>query len=133
VKNFSTLALLLYKHLKNQKTTGQIHWCEELKASMQSIIDFLSRDTYLRQPSERSEFAIETDASKKAIAAIVYIKENRDGKALLSPAAFYSRTLTAPEPNYSTHGQELLSIVEVFREFRHWLHDEKEIEVRCHN
>jgi RNase H-like domain found in reverse transcriptase len=133
VKNFSLLALPLYKHLKNQKTIGEIHWCEGCKASILSIIDCLSREAYLRQPTEKSEFTIETDASKKAIAAIVYIKESRDGKVLLLPAAIYFRTLTASELNYSTHEKELLSIVEVFRKYRHWLHGENKIKVRCHN
>jgi RNase H-like domain found in reverse transcriptase len=100
---------------------------------MQSIIYCVSREAYLRQPKEKPELTIETDGSKKAIAAIVYIKESREKKVLLSPAAFYSRTLPASASNYSTHEQELLSFVEGFRKYRHWLHGENEIKVRCDN
>jgi RNase H-like domain found in reverse transcriptase len=84
---------------------------------MQSIIDCLGREAYLRQPTEKSKFTIETDVSKKAIAAKVYIKKSRDRKVLLSLAAFYSRTLTASESNYSSQEQELLSIVKVLRKY----------------
>ncbi|POM79318.1 Retrovirus Polyprotein [Phytophthora palmivora] len=76
---------------------------DQLKASMQ-------RSTLLHFPDYNLPFEVYTDASSYQLGGVV----SQDGK----PLAFYSRKLTAAQKNYSVMEQELLSIVEILKEFR---------------
>lgn len=66
--------------------------------------------TLLHFPDYDLPFEIYTDASSYQLGGIV----SQAGK----PLAFYSRKLTSAQTNYSVMEQELLSIVEILKEFR---------------
>ena len=69
---------------------------------------------------------VETDASGIAVCGILSQQApNEDGKAHWRPIAFFSRKLSSAERNYHTHDQELLAVVESFREWRHYLQGSK--------
>ncbi len=60
---------------------------------------------------------METDASDFAVAAILsQILSDR-----WHPVAFWSRKMIPAERNYETHDQELLAIVDAFKQWRHYL------------
>jgi RNase H-like domain found in reverse transcriptase/Reverse transcriptase (RNA-dependent DNA polymerase) len=61
---------------------------------------------------------LETDSSGFAICGIL-TQLNSFGNWV--PVAFYSRKMSSHERNYGIHDQELLAIVESFREWRHYL------------
>ena len=75
----------------------------------------------------------ETDASGGGIAAILSQPADEldsRGRLVWKPVAFFSRKLIPAEQNYGTPDQEMLAIVEAFREWRHYLEaPEAEIEV----
>ena len=65
-----------------------------------------------------TQITVETDASDYALTAILSIT-TPSGK--LHPIAFHSQTFKTPEHNYNVHDKELLTIVEAFTHWRHYL------------
>ena len=66
-------------------------------------------NTLLTYPNHNIPFDIKTDASNFQLGAV--IKQNR------CPVAFYMRKLNKAQRNYTTIKKELLSIVEILKEF----------------
>jgi len=60
---------------------------------------------------------LETDASNRALAAILSTQSNSE----ICPIAFYLRAFSAAEINYNVHDKELLAIVESFKKWQHYL------------
>src|SRR4051794_35554838 len=60
------------------------------------------------------EFVVRTDASKRAIGAV--LPQYHDG--ILMPTAYLSHKLTSAEMNYSVSEQECLAVVIALREWR---------------
>jgi len=56
---------------------------------------------------------LETDASDRALAAILSTRSNSE----VRPIAFHSRAFSAAEINYNVHDKELLAIVEAFKKW----------------
>ena len=46
----------------------------------------------------------------------------RDNKGILHPVAFFSKTMNNAQQNYDVYNHELLALVEMFRHWRHYLH-----------
>ena len=73
----------------------------------------MTRETLLAYPNFKLPFDIHTDASLTQLGACI----SQDGK----PIAFYSQKLNPAQTRYTTTERELLSIVEVLKEFRNIL------------
>jgi cleavage and polyadenylation specificity factor subunit 1 len=73
----------------------------------------ITRETLLAYPNFSEIFDIHTDASLYQLGACI----SQNGK----PIAFYSRKLNPAQTRYTTTERELLSIVEVLKEFRNIL------------
>src|SRR3982750_2262575 len=73
----------------------------------------ITRETLLAYPDFNEVFEIHTDASLYQLGACI----SQKGK----PIAFYSRKLNPAQTRYATTERELLSIVEVLKEFRNIL------------
>ncbi len=69
-------------------------------------------------PNPELAYIIEADASGKGIGAVA---SQRNEQGELHPIAFYSRALKGPELNYGIPDQELLAIVEAFKEWKVYL------------
>jgi hypothetical protein len=85
---------------------SELQWtsvCQEAFAA-------ISRQVTLSYPDFSKPFHIHTDASKVQLGGVISQSHK--------PLAFYSRKLNHAQLNYSTIEQELLSIVEILREFR---------------
>ena len=65
-----------------------------------------------------TQITVETDASDYALTVILSITTPSGG---LHPIAFHSQTFSSPECNYDVHDKELLTIVEAFTHWRHYL------------
>ncbi len=76
----------------------------------------------LRIFNHEKEAFVETDASDKAIGAVL---NQKDENGKLVPTAYYSRKMTEPESNYDIHDKELLAIVEALRTWRVYLEGAK--------
>ena len=95
-------------------STGvKFKWTDVHQKSFEDMKRILARETLLAHPDFSQPFHIHTDASKFQLGAVI----SQEGK----PIAFYSRKLTGPQTRYTTTERELLSIVEVLKEFRNIL------------
>ena len=65
-----------------------------------------------------TQITVETDASDYALAAILSIMTP---SSKLHPIAFHSQVFKIPEHNYNVHNKELLTIVEAFTHWQHYL------------
>lgn len=77
----------------------------------------LSNAALLAHPDCQAKLALVTDASDKAIGAVVQQFQDGDWK----PLAFFSRKLTPAQEKYSPYDRELLAIYEAIKYFRHML------------
>ena len=88
-------------------------WTAECQEAFNKTKAAMSRQVTLSYPDYTKPFHIYTDASKFQLGGVI----SQDNQ----PLAFYSRKLNQAQLNYSTIEQELLSIVEILREFRNIL------------
>jgi len=70
--------------------------------------------------SQDSEpFRIEADSSDFASGAV--LSQRLPGEEKWHPVAFYSKSLSPVEWNYEIHDKEMLTIIRVLEEWRHFL------------
>ena len=124
IHRFSRVAGPLYDML-----TGNVQGPAELTtAAMEAFNELKSKMTtapVLRHFNEAAPIRIETDASGKAIAGTLSQPDLEEGVDTTSrhyhPVAFYSRKMQGAELRYGTYDQELMAIVDSFKEWRHYL------------
>ena len=85
-------------------------WTEIEQKAFDEIKRKITKDTMLTYPDFNKPFDVHTDASDKQIGAVI----SQNGK----PVAHFSRTLNSAQKNYTVTDKELLSIVEVLKEYR---------------
>src|SRR5687767_12452354 len=88
-------------------------WTKEHQRAFDKMKRAISRETLLAYPNFSEIFEIHTDASLYQLGACI----PQNGR----PIAFYSRKLNPAQTRYTTTERELLSIVEVLKEFRNIL------------
>jgi hypothetical protein len=74
------------------------------------------------QPDERLPYIIHTDASSKAIGAILMQKDSEGNVNIVSTA---SRVMNPAEKRYTTCEQELLAVVYALEKFRVYVYGNK--------
>lgn len=89
---------------------------DTLKA-FEACKDSLCRATLLAHPDCEAPLALVTDASDKAIGAVLQQYKNKGWQ----PLAFFSHKLSPTRSSYSPYDRELLAIYEAVRYFRHML------------
>ncbi|KAJ8566393.1 hypothetical protein ON010_g6730 [Phytophthora cinnamomi] len=85
-------------------------WLPEHQSAFDKIKAITERETLLHYPDYSKGFDVHADASGVQLGGVI----SQEGK----PLAFYSRKLTTAQKHYSVMEQELLSIVEIQKEFR---------------
>jgi len=73
----------------------------------------------LALPQDSEPFCIETDSSDFASRAV--LSQQLPGEDKWHPVAFYSKSLSPVEQNYKIHDKEMLTIIHVLEEWRHFL------------
>jgi hypothetical protein len=121
VRRSELLAPLSSMPSKNVK----FNWTDEHQKAFENIKKKICREVMLTFPEFSKPFHIYADASDKQLGAVI----TQDEK----PIAFYSRKLNSAQKRYTTGEQELLSIVEILREFRNILLGYKIIVHTDHN
>jgi len=89
------------------------NWTKEHQLAFDEMKQVMTRETLLAYPNFSEPFDIHTDASLLQLGAC--ISQNR------KPIAFYSCKLNLAQTGYTTTERDLLSIVEVLKEFRNIL------------
>jgi len=108
------LTTLLRKDVK-------FEWTDECQKSFDTLRNALCTEPILQYPDFDKTFILTTDASGKALGAI--LSQQHDDKDL--PVAYASRTLSKSENNYSTTELECLAIVFGVKQFRPYLYGRK--------
>ena len=92
-------------------------WSPSCKSAFQLLKSSFTTMPVLTHWDPDLPLVLETDASDLALAAILstYVEGE------LHPIAYHSRALNATELNYDIHDKELLTIVESFKKWRHYL------------
>ena len=113
IKNFAELAQRLYS------LTGKIKfkWEDEEPAAFDELKDALTNMPVLGLPNSYYPLYLNTDASDTAIGAELIQVQNGEERVI----AFSSFALTPEQKRYCTTGKELLSIMGITRQFRHYL------------
>jgi len=73
----------------------------------------------LASPQDSELFRIEADSSDFASRAI--LSQQLPGEEKWHPVAFYSKSLSPVERNYEIYDKEMLAIIRVLEEWRHFL------------
>jgi transposase InsO family protein len=115
----------MLKGMKRGRKSGRFHLSERGRDAFRQLKDVFTRPPTLQHYDPSKPILLITDASGYAIAGIL-LQPAGDGPAdsklnPWQPVAFYSRKLQDAERRYEVHDQELLAIVECFKEWRHYL------------
>ena len=73
----------------------------------------------LASPQDLEPFCIEADSSDFTSGAV--LSQQLPGEEKWHPVAFYSKSLSPVEQNYEIHDKEMLAIIHVLEEWRHFL------------
>ena len=103
---------------KEGKKPGPLNWTPEAQSAFEELRDTFTKAPLLVHFDPKRKIRIETDASGYGIAGILSQLQD-DGN--YHPVAYWSRKMIPAERNYETHDQELLAIVKVFEQWRHYL------------
>jgi hypothetical protein len=115
IPNFSTIARPLYDLTMKGKP---FVWDATTHTAFQNLKSKLQSAPFLKIPDRSQPFFLYTDASNTALGAVLH---QRDSDASERPVAFFSRSLSTAEKNYTVHDKELLAVVEACKHWRHLL------------
>ncbi|CAI6355228.1 unnamed protein product [Macrosiphum euphorbiae] len=125
INSYSAIAKPLTNLLK--KDTSFV-WSNECQKSFDTLKAALCSEPVLKYPDFTKTFLLTTDASNKALGAI--LSQGEIGKDL--PICYASRTLNKSEGNYSTTELECLAIIFGVKQFRPYLYGRKFIILSDH-
>jgi hypothetical protein len=116
IRGFSQIARPLNNLLKKGAT-----WTfgNAEKAAFEKLKKLICEEPVLIQPDQTKPFEVEVDASNYAIGAVLM---QQDEKKVRHPVAFFSKTMNEAQRNYDVYNRELLGLHEMFRHWRHYLH-----------
>lgn len=95
---------------KKKRKAAPWRWEAEHDEAFSRIKEVIARDVILAYPDFTKKFVIYTDASTRQLGGVI-TQDNR-------PIAFFSRKLTKAQEKYTVTELELLSIVELIKEFK---------------
>ena len=131
IKNYAQLAKPITKLLrgedghrqisKHESKNYPIKFDQPAKNAFQTLKDIISSNDVLVFPDFQKPFELTTDASDKALGAVLSQK-GHDGDR---PITFISRTLSATEENYATNEKEMLAIVWALHTLRNFIYGAK--------
>jgi hypothetical protein len=117
INDYSNLSAPLTKLTGSIKGVSKFAWSDEAENAFQKLKDALISAPVLRNPDFALPFNLHTDASDIAIGSFLG-QEVEDGEYAV---AYYSRTLSKAERNYSVSERELLAVLESVRHFRSYI------------
>lgn len=106
---------------KHVSKSIQIKFDNDAKRSFDILKKILTSNDVLAFPNFENPFILTTDASDKAIGAVLS-QQFHDGER---PITFISRTLSKPEENYATNEKEMLAVVWALGSLRNYIYGAK--------
>lgn len=120
INNFAEIIEPLRRLLKKNSS---FIWDVRADNAFNKLKEAFTTEEILVYPDPEKEFFVETDASNFAVGCVLSQISNKDNK--LHPVAFYSRSLSSAEINYTIYDKELLAIIVAFETWRHHLEGAK--------
>jgi transposase InsO family protein len=114
VEGFSDLAGPLFDLTKK---SAKFVWTGACQNAFDALKTKLTSTPILGYPSDQGEFVLDTDASDRAVGAV--LSQYQDGEERV--IGYYSKTLSAAECNYCVTRRELLAVVRATDHFRQYL------------
>lgn len=109
VKNYGSIC----KPLTNLLKKGAYVWSQEAEAAFTHLKEAMCNTPVLRLPDFTKHFAVETDACKTGVGAVL-MQEGR-------PIAFFSQAISPRDMGLSTYEKELLAVVLAVQKWRGYL------------
>ena len=123
IPHYSNIAYPLYKLTRK---TVEWKWTQKEHAAFMKMKQAMTTTPILQRPrcGSEAEFVISTDASKYGLGGVLLQK---DSEGNLRPCAYFAKSSSTPQQNYSTYDQELLGVVAAMSEWRVYLEGAKSI------
>ena len=102
---------------KNQ----HFYWKEKHQEAFDSVKQALADATTLAAPNEEGRFVLDTDASAVAIAGILHQEQQYNGKTILRPIVYGSKSLTRTQMNYGAPKLEMYAVFYFIEKFHSYL------------
>ena len=96
-------------------------WSTAAKESFDQVKQGLMNATALAAPNENGRFVLDTDASAVAIAGILHQEQEYEGKTVLRPIHYGSKTLSRTQMNYGAPKLEMLAAFYFIEKFHSYL------------
>jgi len=94
-------------------------WSRKEQAAFEDLKTAMTTALVLVSPQESDPFQIKADSSDFATGAVLSQQLMTDRK--WHPVVFYSKSLSSVERNYEIHDKEMLAIIRMLEEWRHFL------------
>ncbi|KAG5720918.1 hypothetical protein E4T56_gene402 [Termitomyces sp. T112] len=120
IQDFSHHARPLFDLTRKDVTWS---WGPPEQMAFDTLKHAMTSRSVLLFPDDNSPFCIEANSSDFATGAVLSQQSLEDGK--WHQVAFYSKGLNAVEQNYKIHDKEMLAIIWLFEEWRHFLEAKK--------
>ena len=114
VPNFSAIAALLHALTKKG---APFNWTAECQSAFDQLKDALSSASVLALPNDEGQFILDTDASDRAIGAVLSQIQNGEER----PICYASQLYDKHQQNYNVTRKELLALVTHVKKFRQYL------------
>ena len=119
--NIASILSPLYGALKSSRPQQEISWSHQMKQAFVAAKCALVNATMLAHPCSDCSLALTSDASDRAVGAVLEQFKQRQWQ----PLAFFSRQLRNAELKYSAFDRELLGVHLAIRHFRFMLEGRK--------
>uniref|UniRef100_A0A670K6E2 Gypsy retrotransposon integrase-like protein 1 n=1 Tax=Podarcis muralis TaxID=64176 RepID=A0A670K6E2_PODMU len=118
IRNFAHLTAPITDCLSSKK---KFVWTAEAERAFEELKRAFASEGQLLHVDLQKKLRVETDASDRAIGAVLLLLQPGKEESEWRPCAFFSRKLNKSERNYTVYDWELLAIHEAFRRWRHLL------------
>jgi len=116
IQDFSAKARPLFDLTRSEQVWT---WSRKEQVAFEDLKTAVTTAPVLVSLQESDPFRIEADSSDFATGAVLSQQSMTDGK--WHPVVFYSKSLSSVERNYEIHDKEMLAIICVLEEWRHFL------------
>ena len=92
------------------KKNQHFYWENKHQEAFDSVKRALADATTLAAPNEQGSFVLDTDESTVAIAGTLHQEQEHDGKTILRPMVYGSKSLTRTQLNYGAPKLEMYAV-----------------------
>jgi len=116
IQDFSTIARLLFNLTRSDHAWN---WSTKEQEAFERLKMAVTTALILASPQDSEPFHIEANSSDFTSRAV--LSQQLPGEEKWHPVAFYSKSLSPVERNYKIHDKEMLAIIRVLEEWRHFV------------